>query len=252
MRILLLLPLIAVLHFSNAQVTIAGDWTKTGCNGGEHHLYSELDSGFVVLMEIVMLDGCMPCITAAHNMEPFVDYYNAMYDNRVRWYSFGYNDTYPCEELNTWQSENAIPTNDLFVTGSDLAEYYGGMGMPSIIVCGRNTHTVYYNHFGYIDADSTAFKQSIEYALGIAEPTAITDHDNFQFSIFPNPVSEQLNINTPNAMVEKLIIYNAAGQVVNNIYFPGASIDISGLTPGVYTLQIISGAAVGAAQFIKQ
>ena len=60
--------LVVCLFVGNSfgQVIPAEDWTQTDCNGVEHNLFSELDAGEVVLMEIVMLDGCVPCINAAH------------------------------------------------------------------------------------------------------------------------------------------------------------------------------------------
>ncbi len=101
-KIFTLVFFISALALLNAQ-TVAEDWTRTDCDGIEHHLYTELEAGYCVVMEFAMLPGCMPCITAAQNIEPVVDEFNATYDNRVKYYTFGYNDIYTCETIQAWR-----------------------------------------------------------------------------------------------------------------------------------------------------
>ena len=65
---------------ASSQITIAEDWSQSDCEGTEHNLFATLDTGSVVVMEIVMLDGCMPCINTAHLIGPVIDSYNALYE----------------------------------------------------------------------------------------------------------------------------------------------------------------------------
>lgn len=85
-HIFYILTLILITTVSYTQVTTAENWTKTDCEGTEHTLFTELDAGNVVIMELVMLDGCVPCINAAHLMQPIIDQYNTNFENRIKWY----------------------------------------------------------------------------------------------------------------------------------------------------------------------
>lgn len=251
-NLLLISVLISISLLSNTQVTDAADWTKTDCDGTEHDLFTELDAGNVVIMELVMLDGCMPCITAANLMQPIIDQYNANYENRVKWYTMGYNDTYACEALITWKSDNEINCAAQFEEGADQIDYYGGMGMPTIVVVGRNTHQVYFNKFGFIPADTIAFADAIEYALGIAEPVAIEDKEVDLPSLSPNPAIDNIQINGLRSENFTIHILNSSGAKVFTTTAPQTSIDVSYLPSGVYFVQILIQDAVYSTPFVRE
>ncbi len=238
MRLLFTTVLIALLQAGFAQ-TIAEDWTQTDCNGTEHQLYATLDTGTVVVMEIIMLDGCMPCINAAHRMQPIIDNYNALYNDRVHWYTFGYNDTYTCSELQTWREENSVNCTAQFIEGQDISAYYGGMGMPTIVVIGRNTHTVYFNQFGFVPADTTEFSNAIAYALGIAEPTVALNSVYAQsLSVQPNPTSDFVVV--PNHLEgAQYVLVDISGRQVQSGQITDHSIDMLQLVSGMYWLTIL-------------
>jgi len=234
-----------------AQVTVAQDWTKTDCAGIDHTLFSELDAGNVVIMELIMLDGCMPCINAANLMQPVIAQYNANYADRVKWYTMGYNDTYACEALISWKSDNEINCTAQFVEGADQVDYYGGIGMPNIIIVGRNTHTVYYNHFGFVPADTISFADAIEYALGIAEPVAVDEQQTRELNIIPNPSQDFIQISGLPATPFSLTIVNSSGAKVFYTLSNSTDIDIRSFASGLYYVKILSGDSVFAATFLK-
>jgi hypothetical protein len=74
-----------------------------------------------------------------------------------------------------------------------------------------------------------------------------------QFSIYPNPVKDVLNINTaiPGYEVE---IYNLQGQLMrkDKIESGSKAIDYSSLTDGVYILKLVSGSVNQVFKLIKQ
>lgn len=237
--------------FSYTQVTTAENWTKTDCEGTEHTLFTELDAGNVVIMELVMLDGCVPCINAAHLMQPVIDQYNANFENRVKWYTMGYNDTYSCDALIGWKADNEINCAAQFEEGADQIEYYGGMGMPTIVIVGRNTHTVYYNHFGFIPADTVAFADAIEYALGIADPVSIAGNLIPDLNIFPNPSGDFINISGMSEMYNSIEIYNIGGSIVYSSQSENTDINIRDFAPGLYFVKISSPDALYTGTFLK-
>jgi len=250
LRIILVLIGFLCSISASAQITIAEDWSQSDCAGTEHNLYNTLDTGSVVVMEIVMLDGCMPCINTAHLIGPVIDAYNALYENRIQYYTFGYNDTYSCEALIEWKTTNEITCNAQFVEGADIASYYGGMGMPTIVVIGRNIHHVYFNEFGFVPSDTIEFALAIEYALGLLEPAAINSIAESSLTIAPNPVHNQLYVSTL-AENTNIAVYDVFGKCVIAAKLSNSSIDVSSLQTGIYTVRAQTNNLTTTGRFVK-
>jgi hypothetical protein len=63
--------------------------------------------------------------------------------------------------------------------------------------------------------------------------------DEADFSIFPNPVGNHLNIQGEDADIENIEIYNLSGkQVLQPKYNPNEAIDVSSLAKGLYVLKV--------------
>lgn len=232
---------------SFGQVIPAEDWTQTDCNGVEHNLFSELDAGEVVLMEIVMLDGCMPCINAAHYMAPVIEYYNANYDNRINYYTFGFDDSYSCSQLIDWKTENSVLCEAQFVEGEDIASYYGGMGMPTIIVAGRSSHIVCFNKFGFGPLDTANLANAFEYALGLTETLAVENPEK-SLQVYPNPVHDVLHFDMNETA--DISIKNLAGVTI--MQQSGANqIDVNNLPVGLYFYEIKAATFSASGNFLK-
>lgn len=233
-----------------AQITVAEDWSQVDCDGTDHNLFSTLDTGAVVVMEIVMLDGCMPCINTALLIGPVIDSYNALYENRIKYYTFGYNDTYSCDDLLAWKIENEITCHAQFVEGEEIGNYYGGMGMPTIVVVGRNTHQVYFNQFGFVHSDTIEFADALEYALGLAEPVGIQGFAADALTCYPNPATNELLLTgvENNAQVA---IYDSFGSNILSVVTSNKSIDITTLPSGIYRVVVNANGVLSASGFVK-
>ena len=71
-------------------------------------------------------------------------------------------------------------------------------------------------------------------------------------SIYPNPTSGHLNINT-DIMITAIIIFNNSGAIVQQITnWQGESIDVSLLASGVYYLQLFSATTTMQKIFVKE
>jgi aminopeptidase N len=85
--------------------------------------------------------------------------------------------------------------------------------------------------------------------------TAVLANDTFELdskvSIYPNPVTTELNIQIPsNISLEAVVIYNALGQ---NVFESKATfVDINSLSAGVYSLKIITSEGSVLKKFIKK
>ena len=136
----------------NAQPTTAYDFNMNDCSGNMHHLFDELDAGNVVVMELFML-SCSPCVDAGNELEPMVQNLKASCSSKIKFYHFGFTNSYTCAQVTNWVSTNlysSIP----FDSGGVQVAYYGGMGMPTMAVVAGNTHKVLHTSVGYNAGDT--------------------------------------------------------------------------------------------------
>ncbi len=133
----LMIALMFASVISKAQTT-AMDFTKVDCEGRSHHLFSELDSGQVVIMEFVMT--CNSCIAAGHAIEAMVMDLQAEFPGRVKWYQIAYTNSYTCATMTGFKNTNGF-NSAIFDQGAALVAYYGGFGMPTVAVAEYFTPT---------------------------------------------------------------------------------------------------------------
>jgi len=74
-----------------------------------------------------------------------------------------------------------------------------------------------------------------------------------QLSIYPNPVTDILNVNLPeNAAVKALQVYDLTGKKIAAAQMGDHQIDASGLANGLYVLEITTGQENTAVKFVKE
>lgn len=91
------------------------------------------------------------------------------------------------------------------------------------------------------------------YQQGALSTATIADKSNFR--VYPNPVSEVLNIaNEINYPVTKGNIYSITGQLLNSfsINENETTVNVAGLAPGIYFLEIQSDRGTERQKFIKK
>ena len=194
--------------------TTAADFQKNDCAGTSHHLYAELDSGYVVLLDFVMFD-CSPCVTATNGLKTIHAQFEASHPGKVRFYSMGFLNYMSCPQMNNWKTEFGY-THTMFSGESNQVEYYGGMGMPTIIVLGGlNAHKVYYNHQGYSTAENTPIINAINLAISESATTGTSQGlDNDLFQVFPNPFDDALTINLGQVQATHVVLSDLSGREI--------------------------------------
>jgi len=243
--------------------TTATDFTATDCAGNSHNLFSELNSGKVVVLIWVM--PCGACISDALTAQTEVQ--NALTANpgKVLYYLADDFGTTSCLTLNSWCSTNGITDPAVFKSNAIKMSDYGANGMPKIVVIGGNNHTVYYNAIAPnisatgikdgIDAAIAAINSNTNTATGINESTSLLD----ELVLYPNPAntSTELKITLQQSEKLKVEVLNQLGQVVKEVYAGQLSkgnhsikITTSDLATGNYFLSISNGPAVRKEQMI--
>ncbi|MBC8173383.1 MAG: T9SS type A sorting domain-containing protein [Chitinophagales bacterium] len=234
------------LMLSAQSPEFAENWTKADCDDVEHTLFDELDAGKCVILEFAMLPICASCINAAHNIEPIVAENNALYDNRVYYYTIGYDDSYTCDDLTDWKEDNELNPTAQFSKGAGMLAYYGSFGMPTIVIAGRETHEVFYYRQGFFMSELDEIDAAIKEALNVEAPVHITKNEvENNINIYPNPASEnfQIELNTQCGNVSAEL-YDLAGNSIAKVYNgPAAgntsvSFDTKNITSGMYVLKI--------------
>ncbi len=98
---------------------------------------------------------------------------------------------------------------------------------------------------GTIFFDNVYFSKNV---LGLAE----LDLQNFK--VFPNPAVDRWTIASQNAVIEKVQVFNALGQLVwsDNPVSTRVAIDANALKPGIYTAVVSTKAGAGTTKLVKE
>jgi len=189
----LALTSVFVANKINAQTT-AMDFTMVDCNASTTHtLYSDLNSGKAVIIEFFMT-SCGSCITAGQKLESMKSNLLAQFPGKIKSYAFGYNNSYSCTTVKNWVINNSftsIPSD----SGAAQVAYYGGMGMPTIVILGGSNHSVLGSPYvGFTTNDTTTMAADIRALLNTT--TAIKENQSVvsDIIIFPNPASTEFKI----------------------------------------------------------
>ncbi|MBK9106430.1 MAG: hypothetical protein IPL92_18180 [Saprospiraceae bacterium] len=211
----LLFVFLALSGFNSLSAqTTAMDWTRIECStSNQHHLFAELDSGYVIMIDYVMMN-CAPCITATNSLRGIYNSYAASHPGKVKLYSVGFNDFTTCEQMVAWRLGFHF-THPVFEKGGDETIYYGGIGMPTIVVLGGGQdHKVYYNHFGYDSSEDPLISEAIDEALAESTLSAIPEpaSEMTQLSVFPNPFDLGFTVNVSGHKYTHLVITDLSGR----------------------------------------
>lgn len=233
---LLFILALLLLSINGFSQNTAMDVEQAECSGIPHHLFSELDAGNTIILEYVMLN-CAPCIIGTKALESITAPYEASHPGRVHIYSFAFLNYYTCEQILAWKSDNNF-THPVFNNGEEQVSYYGGMGMPTIVVVGTNEHKVFFKSIGYTSALDDLIREAIDSSL-LYNPTGVEEQiPTSSFKIYPTIFSDHLNVLTCKEIAgAELIIYDTFGrQVLASGVTESANlaVPVAGLTSGMY------------------
>lgn len=207
----------ATTSLSSKAQTTAMNYDFIDCAGNSQSIYADLDAGKALILEFFMT-SCSPCVTAGGKLETMKADLLAEYPGMIKSYAFGYSNTYTCTAINNWVTTNSftsIPSD----SGAAQVAYYGGMGMPTIVILGGGTgHTVLGTPYvGFTTSDTTTMANDIRNflnSLGVAENASLTD-----LKLFPNPTDQsvQLSFNLKETTDLKIDLFDVSGRLITNI-----------------------------------
>jgi hypothetical protein len=234
-----------VLTFGYAQT--ATNFTAIDCNNVSHDLFSELNSGKVVVITWTMPCGaCIPAASTAANTVA------GMGNPNVVFYLCDDYGNSTCSTIDSWASTNSITAHAKFSNAAINMTDYGTTGMPKTVVLGGSTcHSVFYNVNGTITSDAltTAINNAlIPCAVGITEDNNIS----MGLSVFPNPAikSTKINYTLPASANVTIDVMNILGEKISTINFGKQSsgkheyeINFASFSAGMYYIKLKAGEA---------
>jgi hypothetical protein len=245
-KLLLIILLIGGINLTTqAQPTTAYDFNMNDCNGKWHHLFSELDSGNVVVMEFFML-SCSPCIVAGHALDNMVIPLKNKYGEKVRFYQIGFTNSYTCTQIQSWVSTNGFVTSVPFDSGAVQVAYYDGMGMPTIAVVGGKKHDVLFTSTDFKPTTDTATISKAIHTFFGTTGISVTGKADVSVSVFPNPASHAITISLDmeKAAILNLVLADVQGREITTLFTGNVTtgintkmVQLPELKNGIYFLQ---------------
>ena len=223
----------------------ATDFTALDCDGVSHHLFSELDSGKVIVIAWVM--PCGPCGSIALDAYTASLGYANSNPGRVEFYLVDDFANTDCASLFAWADNFGMGNCTKFSDPSIDMGDYGQIGMPKIVVLGGAGHFVYFNE----NSSTQNINSAIDLALtGAAVTTSINKKEEIiSFHCYPNPSNGVFKINYSFKIKSdwKIELYNLLGekvlekQLISESLNGEYSINTQNLTNGSYLLKLTNG-----------
>lgn len=246
-----LLSFLAVSISAISIAQTAPNFTANDCASVNHDLYTELNSGKVIVITWVM--PCNSCIAGATAAQNAVNSFSTSNPGQVLHYVADDYANTTCAALGTWCTTNSINPNARFSNSSVNMTGYGTAGMPKVVVLGGTNHAIYYNV-----NNSSVNQGNITTAINtaLAATTGINEQINSPFStkISPNPVNNEMKVTFHSNNAVSIEIINIVGQVVRTFSAEGngneITIDTESLSNGSYFVKITNGKKSETVKFI--
>lgn len=180
----------AMLAFLGFSQTTAMNFSGQDCNGNNVDLFSDLDAGKAVML-IFYMPNCGTCPPAASQMQTMANNINASHPGLVKAYSFPYQNSTTCTYSSNWVVNNNLPLFAPMDSGAVQVAYYGGFGMPTVVLLGGDNHDVLFVTQDYNTSDTTTMRDLI-----LNNMTAGLEQNAVQnISTYPNPASDFIIVN---------------------------------------------------------
>jgi hypothetical protein len=213
----LLAATLSLASFSSKAQTTAMNYDFIDCAGNPQSIFADLDAGKALIIEYFMT-SCSPCITAGATLEAMKADLMAEFPGMIKAYAFGFSDTYNCTTINNWVTTNGI-TSIPADSGALQVAYYGGMGMPTIVILGGGTsHSVLGSpYLSYTTSDTATMAADIRDFLngtGVAENAILS-----KLKLFPNPANDNVKVSFELKEIAdvKVELFDISGRVVAKI-----------------------------------
>lgn len=196
-KVILSASLLALTGIAAVGQTTATDFTASDCSSVSHSLFTELNSGKVVVLVWVM--PCAACISDAKAGYDAMQSFATSHPDKVLYWLTDDNGSTSCSVLSSWAGTNGIgPVSSTVAffgnSGNTINESnYGGTGMPHVVVMGGSGHHIYYNKLNGSN-DGAAIISAINSALDAATGVSGISLNENAVTVFPNPAADHISV----------------------------------------------------------
>lgn len=253
-KLLGIFALVLASFTMNAQTT-AMQMNGLDCNGNSMDVFADLNAGKAVVLFYYM-PNCGSCPPHANRIQTMVNNVMNTYPGMVKGYAFPFQNTTTCAYSQSWVTNNNLNFYAPMDSGAASVAYYGGFGMPTVVLLGGLDHRVMFSTQNMTAGDTTVMRDSILnlFATGVNTlPGFISS-----FNAFPNPAntSVQIELNVTKASMIKMEIVNILGEIIEvpyNAETPAGlfrkEISTEGYANGTYFVRVTSDGEVSNKSF---
>ncbi len=249
MKLILSIAIVITGIFSIAKAQTAMQISGEDCYGEPVDMFADLDAGKAIILHFYMPD-CGACPPPAAKIQEMASNIMMTYPDAIKGYAFPFQNSTTCDYSISWVEENHVEFYSPMDSGALPVAYYGGFGMPTIVLLGGADHRVMFSTLSFSTSDTTEMRDSILSMLG-ATPTDIFDvaPSVTDINIFPNPATESFEIvatilESTNVQIE---IQDLAGVKVSNFATESTiigtynkTIDTGFLPNGIYIVKLLT------------
>jgi len=211
---ILFITLLWLSVYSVKAQTTAMDFQGVDCNGNNVHLFNDLDAGQAVVLFYYM-PSCGTCPPPAQKIQAMANKINATCEGMVKGYAYPYQNSTTCAYSSGWVSSNGLPLYHPMDSGAVQVAYYGGFGMPTVVLVGGTNHDVLWSTQNFVDSDTTTMRDLI---LNMACVAGVNENNEIisDLELFPNPANTSINVNfsVENNSNVKIELIDLLGKVI--------------------------------------
>lgn len=148
-----------------------------------------------------------------------------------------------------WTWEGSGTHNLLKLTGPET-----GFGTDAVRYAAGHVYSYTFTTAGVNTYECAPHPDSMFGSVTVTSTAGISENKRLRFSMYPNPVSDQLTIQLPTGSEKAEVgVFDYTGRLVKSktITLSDSSIDVQKLSNGIYMIRVSSNAKIGAQKFIK-
>ncbi|MDO9510691.1 MAG: T9SS type A sorting domain-containing protein [Bacteroidales bacterium] len=245
-KLILTLLAFSLISLTYSQQT-ATNFTCNDCNGTSHDLFTELDSGKVIVLCWVM--PCGSCVNPSNIAYNLVTSYQSTNPGQVLFYMVDDYANTSCNALNNWGNLYGIPASSFSLRFSNSTINmldYGSEGMPKTVIVAGPSHGVFYNMNN--TNNPALMERAIDSALQTINQTGIGSNLSFPYRIYPNPAHDRfmISFHSNHSDYTSIKLINMMGITVKDVdvrYINGdnnLSISCDNIPRGTYFINMIT------------
>ncbi|TND07195.1 MAG: BNR/Asp-box repeat-containing protein [Bacteroidetes bacterium] len=246
-KLFFVFALMFAFTISRAQQT-AMQFSGVDCNSNAVDLFADLNAGKAVVLFYYM-PNCGACPPPAQKIQTMANNIMNTYPGMVKGYAYPYQNSTTCAYSASWVTNNNLTMYAPMDSGAAQVAYYGGFGMPTVVLVGGADHRVLFSTLSFSTSDTTIMRDSI---LGLLNPSGINGLNSVVSSVnvFPSPATDkvQVELNLKQSADLKIEIVNMLGELVSSVYNQNTQagllkkeIPTAALSNGVYFIRLSAG-----------